>query len=136
MKLFRTLSILLLTLLMFSCSSDDDNSQQQQSTQELLTSGKWYQESRSPGSYTDCEKMSYIQFMTNNNFLLESFENNGDDCVSLGLMTATYTLSENTTIIISFEGEMFSVEIIAISIQELTLLTSENETLVFDKTEG
>ncbi|MEM5564283.1 lipocalin family protein [Psychroserpens sp. AS72] len=136
MKTFKTLSILLVTFILFSCSSDDDNNSQQQSTQELLTSGKWYQESRTPGSYTICDKVSYIQFTTNNNFELESFEENGDDCISLGLMTATYTLTENMTIEISFEGELISTEIIGISAQELTLLTSENETLVFDKTEG
>ena len=137
MKLFKTLSILLSTLIIFSCSGDDDNnSQEQQTVQELLTSGKWYQESRTPGSYTDCEKMGYVQFMTNNNFTLENFENNGDDCTSLGLMTATFTLSENTTIEIAFEGDIISTEILEISTQELTLLTSENETLVFDKIEG
>lgn len=137
MKLYTTLSILLLTLTLFSCSSDDDNNDQlQQSTQELLTSGKWYQESRTPGNYTDCEKMGNIQFMTNNNFIIESFENDGDDCISLEVTTATYTLSENTTLVISFEGDIRSAEIVEISTQELTLLTSENETLVFDKTEG
>lgn len=137
MKTLKQISILLLIVLTFNCSNDDDgNSGEIATVRELLTSGKWYQESRTPGSYTDCEKMGYVQFMTNNIFTLENFGSNGGDCTSLGLNTATYILTENMTIEISFEGEILSTEIIVISTQELTLLTSENETLVFDKTEG
>jgi hypothetical protein len=126
----------MLVLLTFNCSSDDDSTSNPATVQALLTSGKWYQESKTPGSYTDCEKLSYVQFLSDGTFNLESFEDDEGDCSSIVLITATYTLANNMTIIIDFEGDLISVEIVSISENLLTLTSSENETLVFDKTAG
>ena len=135
MRTFKLFSIIVLAMLALNCSSDDDNSSQA-TVAELLASGRWYQESRTPGSYTDCEKRSYIQFNSNGSFMLESFEDDGDDCVSLDVMTATYTLTNDVSILITFDGGVLSAEIVSISEDLLTVTSSENETLVFDKTEG
>jgi len=136
MKTCKLLCILTLVLLTFNCSSDDDSGLNPATVQALLTSGKWYQESRMPGSYTDCEKLSYVQFFNNGNFNLESFIDEEEDCTSLGIIAATYTLANDMTITINFEGDNLPVEIVSISENLLTITTAENETLVFDKTEG
>ena len=138
MKTCKLLSLLFFVLLAFNCSSDDDGSNDGDSLSviQLLTSGRWYQESRIPGSYTECEKLSYLEFYNDGDFNLESFEDDGGDCMSLGLMTATFTLTSDTMIIISFEGDNLPVEIVSISENLLTITTAENETLIFDKIEG
>jgi hypothetical protein len=107
----------------------------QQTTADFLTSGKWYFQSKTPGSYTSCEKRGYIQFMTNGNLVLESFDDSSGNCESLGQDSATYTLTNNTNITIEFGSDTQSAVIESISEEELTLKI-DAETLVFDKTEG
>lgn len=137
MNLFKQLCILLLALSIFNCSSDDDSNGNgdQPTNRELLTSGKWYNESVTPGSYTACEKMGYVQFSDSGTLTIESFEINAGNCESLGINSATFTLTNNSIINISFEGDMITAEIMSISQNSLTISTVE-ETIVFDKTEG
>ena len=68
MKTFKTLSLAFLFLLTLNCSSDDDNNDdgQQLSMIELLNTGRWYQESKTPGSFTACEKKTYLEFSNGN----------------------------------------------------------------------
>ncbi|WP_298894222.1 lipocalin family protein [uncultured Psychroserpens sp.] len=137
MKTYKQLSILLVILSFFGCSNDDDNNGNgnQPTNRELLTSGKWYNESVTPGSYNDCEKMGYIQFSDNGTFTLESFDLNAGNCESFGINTGAFTLSNNINISVSFEGEIITAVIVTITENSLTITTDE-ETIVFDKTEG
>ena len=130
------LTAMLLSLFVFtSCSNNDDSDGSNQATnKELLISGKWYNESKSPGTYTDCEKNGYVEFKTNGSVIIESFEV-GITCASLGAVTATYTLTNDVNIELTLGEEMVTAVIQSISSTELTI-TSDGETLVFDKTPG
>ncbi|WP_204345621.1 lipocalin family protein [Psychroserpens algicola] len=137
MKTIKHLGLLILALLTINCSGDDDNNSDGELTvRELLISGKWYNESVTPGSYTDCEKMSYIQFSNNGTFTIENFEIIADNCESSGINTASFTLTNNTDITISFEGDTINAEIISITENLLTINSDNDETVVFDKIEG
>ena len=133
----KTICLICLVLFTFSCNKSDDDSSDsvELTTEELLNSGKWYQESNGSGSNTACEKKGYVQFMSNGDFVINSYEDNSGSCESLGTTTATYTLSNNKNIVITFGIETLTATILSISDIELTLETEE-ETLVFDKTEG
>jgi hypothetical protein len=138
MKTLKTLTLILLSTLIFSCSSDDDSSSgdSMQATSELLTSGTWYQESKTPEDFTACEKNGSIQFTTNNTLIVESFDDNSGDCESLGPENATYTLSNDTTITIVFGMDTLTATIISISATMLSITNDNGETIVFDKTQG
>ncbi|WP_435413691.1 lipocalin family protein [Psychroserpens mesophilus] len=140
MKTVMKLSGICLIALVFNCSNNDDSNDgqpNQLTVQELLVSGKWYQESRTPGTnFTDCEKNGYIEFKVNGVFYLESFDDNSGPCESLGLNEAIYTLSNNRDILIVADSEEINVSISSISQQELTITSSDGETLTFDKTQG
>ncbi|MBV1924492.1 MAG: lipocalin family protein [Flavobacteriaceae bacterium] len=137
MKTFNKIFLISFLILLISCSNSDDDSGDpaQPTTAELLTSGKWYFESKTPGTYSSCEKKGYIQFMTNGAFTLVSYDDTTGTCESLGDNTGTYTLSNNLNINIVFGSDSQSAVINSISEGGLTLETDE-ETLVFDKTEG
>jgi hypothetical protein len=110
----------------------------QLTVQELLVSGKWYNEARTPGTdFTNCEKNGYIEFKANGDFNVESFDDSSGPCDSIGLNEATYTLSDNRDIIIVVDSEEINVSISSISQQVLVIITSsDGETLTFDKTQG
>lgn len=129
--------VAIVCLLVFtSCSNnDDDNNGNQQTNLQLLTSGKWYNESKTPGSFTACEKKGYIKFETNGNVSVESFDDGTGTCQSLGVDMATYTLTGNVNITITFGTVIINAVITAISETQLTV-TTDSETTVFDKTEG
>ncbi len=137
MKTFNRICLICLVLLTYSCnkSDDDSSSSMQATTEELLTSGKWYFESKTPGTYTLCEKSGYIQFMANGNLILESFDESSGTCGSLGAVTATYVVTNNMNLTIEFGSDSQSAVIVSISEEALTLET-DGETLDFDKTEG
>ncbi|MFL0353179.1 lipocalin family protein [Xanthomarina sp. GH4-25] len=132
--------IILCLFIITSCSSDDDNSDSQPpqpTTIELLTSGKWYFESKTPGMYTSCEKKGYIQFKTNGDLILNSFDDGSGSCESLGAVTAAYTLTSNVNLTLVFGPDSQSAVINSISTNELKVSNSDTgENLVFDKTEG
>lgn len=136
MKIFTKLSIVIAALLVIACSNNDDNDHNNdgQTTLELLVSGRWYQESKSPGSFSSCEKNSYIEFSNETDIALHFYNEDSGPCESEGVINATYTLSNNN-LVINASGEIISVTIDAISENEL-IVTSENETIVFDKIEG
>lgn len=133
----KTICLIYLVLITFSCNKSDDDSSEsiQLTTEELLTLGKWYQESKDPGTYTACEKNGYIQFISNGDFVINSYDDNTGSCESLGVTNATYTLTNNMNIIITLGLETLEATIVSISESELTL-EADGETLVFDKTEG
>ena len=141
MKTRYKICILSIVILTFSCNKGDDDSdsqqQQEQTTIELLTSGKWYFESKTPGAYTACEKRGYIQFMENGNLVLNSFDDGSGTCESLGEITATYILTNNRSLTLIFEPDNQSAVIDSISEDEFKITNSNNgEKIVFDKTEG
>jgi hypothetical protein len=122
---------------MYNCSSDDDaSSTPQQETEDLLTGSRWYQESKTPEDFTACEKNGYIQFTTSSNLTVETFEDNSGSCESLGAESATYTLSNATTITIVFGMDTLIATINSISETMLSITTENDETIVFDKTQG
>ncbi len=136
MKLQNVLfaAVALSLFIFISCSSGDDSSNPP-TNQELLTTDKWYNESTSSGSYTACEKNGYIEFKTNGIVTIDSFDDGSGTCESLGATDANYILTSSTTITITLESDMVIATIEAISQDQLTLIV-EDETLVFDKTEG
>ncbi len=137
MKTLKTLCLVCLAVLTFSCNKDDDSSETPQTTNlELLTSGKWYQESRTPGTYSTCEKSTYLLFISDGTLKLESFDENSGNCQSNGVLSGTYTLTNNTALKLIFGEDSINAIINSISENELTIKTDQNETLVFDKTEG
>ena len=137
MKTLKRICLIGLVLLVYGCSNSDDDSSSsmQATTAELLTSGKWYFQSKTPGTYSSCEKRGYINFMSNGNLIIESFEESSGTCESLGQETATYTVTNdrNLTIVIGSDSQSAVIE--SISEDKLTLET-DDETVVFDKTEG
>ena len=137
MKTFNRICLICLILITYSCNKSDDDSADliQPTTEELLTSGKWYFESKTPGTYTACEKIGFIQFMINGDVILDSFDDGSGTCESLGEVTATYTLTNNLNLNLVFGSDSQSAVIDSISEDELTL-ENVNETVVFDKTEG
>lgn len=138
MKTLKTFSIVCVLACTYSCSNSDDDSTSnspQQTTKELLTSGKWYYESKTPGSYTPCEKKGNIHFMTDGNMTLNSFDDSSGTCQSLGEVAATYTLTNDVNITITAGPDIIIGTIDDISEDEMTFI-SNGETLVFDKTEG
>lgn len=136
MKTLKTLGLLSLLLLTFSCSNDDDTSASQQTNQQLLTSGKWYQESKTPTDFTVCEKNGSVQFMTNGNIIVESYDDSSGTCESLGAITANYTLTNNVNIAITLGTETINAVINSISTNALNITNDDGEILVFDKTQG
>jgi hypothetical protein len=130
MQTAKSVLLIMFIALFVGCSNDDNG----KSNLQLLTSGKWYNESKSPGTYTDCEKKGYIQFMTNGDVVIESFED-GITCASLGAVMATYILTNDVNLEVTLGTEMESAVIQSISETELTL-SSNGEILVFDKTQG
>ncbi|WP_422105329.1 lipocalin family protein [Winogradskyella sp.] len=119
-----------------SCSSDDDSSgDNMPTTSELLTASVWYQESRSPGTLSDCEKNSSFKFNTDNTVTVESFSDNSGPCESEGILNATYTLN-GLTITITLGTDVIIATINSISETELSVTDNQGETVVFDKTQG
>jgi hypothetical protein len=138
MKTLKTFCLVCLAVLTFSCNKDDDSSETtQKTTLELLTSGKWYFESKTPGTYTACEKKGYILFKTNGDLIINSFDDSSGTCESLGEVTATYTLTNDENINLVFGSETQSAKINSISESELKITNNDTgEVNVFDKTEG
>lgn len=72
-NLFRLFTMFCLVTLICTCSSDDDSSSNAlPTTLDLLTSGTWYFESKSQGSYSTCEKESSVDFMIDGSAIIGS----------------------------------------------------------------
>ncbi|MDT0557089.1 lipocalin family protein [Ichthyenterobacterium sp. W332] len=132
----KLITVFCLSVLLSACSNDDDSSSgDQQTTLELLTSDTWYQESRTPGTFTDCEKNSSFKFNSNNTLNVESFEDDAGTCESTGMVSATYTLSgDDLTIMLGPDTIMATIN--SVSETTLSVTDDEGETVVFDKTQG
>lgn len=125
---------------MFNCNSDDDGGDGSQlSNKELLQSGKWYQESKTPGNLSACEKKGFIEFKSNGDFIINSYEDNSGTCTAVGMTTAGYTLTNDVNITIVLGSDSIAAVIKSITSTKLTITTTEEgeaSTQVFDKTEG
>ncbi|WP_299278183.1 lipocalin family protein [uncultured Psychroserpens sp.] len=136
MKTHNLFGLLLILLLTFNCSSDDDSSSgDTQTTAQLLRSGTWYLESKTPGDFTDCEKNSSFKFNTNNTVDVDSYDDASGPCESEGVVSATYSLSGNTLNIV-IGGETITATINSISETTLNVTDDVGDTIVFDKTQG
>jgi hypothetical protein len=135
MKTLKSFLILTLALVAFGCNSNDDSDGEGPTNLELLTSGKWYQESSTSETYDNCEKMTYVEFTTGGSVTLNSFFDNAGTCESPGPVSGTYTLQNDVDIHIEIDGENMDAVITSISEDELVVTTDEG-TLTFDKTEG
>jgi hypothetical protein len=138
MKTLKALIILSLLIVANSCSNDDDNNDNvppQSTNQELLISGKWYQESNSGTAFTQCEKNSSWDFIDITNLAVETFDDSSGTCESLGITNATYTLTNDVNLELSAPGTTIIATIQSITSSELVLL-GNGDTVVFDKTPG
>ncbi|EDP71935.1 hypothetical protein FBALC1_12577 [Flavobacteriales bacterium ALC-1] len=138
MKLLKTLTIILFSILTFSCSSDDDSSggdNDMPTTAELLTTGTWYLQSKTPGSFSDCEKNSSFKFNANDTVDVESFDDSSGNCESQGVVNTAYTQNgNNLTITLGSDTIMATIN----SISETTLNITDDigDTIMFDKIQG
>nr|WP_321237165.1 lipocalin family protein [uncultured Psychroserpens sp.] len=136
MKTFKQLSLFVLALLTFNCSSDDDSSSGGTlTTAELLTSARWYLESKTPGDFTDCEKNTSFKFNTDNTVDVDSYEDDSGPCESQGVISSTYSLSGNT-LTIDLGGDSITATINSISETLLNVTDDIGDTIVFDRTQG
>lgn len=136
MKTIKTISILGLLFLSFACSdnNDDDNLSETQKTENLLTSGKWYLESKTPNDFSACEKNGSLQFNDDGSIVQEDFEENSGICEA-DTVTAIYTLN-GSTLVITFGSETVSATINSISESELSLTDSSGDIILLDRTQG
>ncbi|MEO9513107.1 MAG: lipocalin family protein [Flavobacteriaceae bacterium] len=136
MKTIKTISVLGLLFLSFACSdnNDDDDLTEMQKTENLLTSGKWYLESKTPNDFSACEKNGSLQFNDDGSIVQEDFEENSGICEA-DTVTATYTLN-GSTLVITFGSETVSATINSISESELSLTDSSGDIILLDKTQG
>ncbi|KQC30096.1 lipocalin family protein [Flagellimonas eckloniae] len=137
MKTIKTISILGLLFLSFACSdnNDDDDLSEMQKTENLLTSGKWYLESKTPDDFSACEKNGSLQFNDDGSIVQENFEENSGTCELEETITATYTLS-GLSLEITFGSEIVSATINSITASELSLTDSSGDIIILDKTQG
>jgi hypothetical protein len=136
MKTIQSLFCICTLLCLISCSSSEtDDSDEVLSTQELLTSGKWYQESQSPGSFSPCEKNTSFQFNTDGSVIIEGYNETSGSCQLENTLTASYTLS-GLSLTVSLGSETISATVENISTTELTLSESTGAMTVFDKIKG
>jgi len=135
MRTIKSILLFAVIVLFFGCGSDDNGDTNEPTNLELLISGKWYNESRTPGSYTDCEKNGYIEFMTNGDAVINSFDDGSGTCQSLGAVTASWTLTNEVDLNLTLGPESVDATIIAISSSEMTVV-GNGETIVFDKNPG
>lgn len=135
MKLIKSINILGLLFMAFSCSSSDDDSSDTSSTENLLTSGKWYLEFKTPDDFSACEKNGSLQFNDDGSVLQENFEENSGTCEGADTAMATYTIS-GSSLVITFGSDVISATINSISASELSLTDSNGDTIVLDKTQG
>ncbi|WP_067146126.1 lipocalin-like domain-containing protein [Pseudotamlana agarivorans] len=137
MKILKTICFACLIIFAPSCSNDDNGDSSEKTTRELLTTGKWYQESKSPGSFTDCEKNGYVEFMDNGDAIVDIYDDFSGTCESLGAIIAEYTLSNNIKITITFGADVTEINIEEISDDELVLKNvNDGEIIRFDRTPG
>ena len=135
-KTLKSIAIVLLLILTFSCSSDDDSSSNNTpTTAELLRSGTWYLESKTPGSFNDCEKMTSFKFNANNTVDVDSYDDDSGTCESEGVVNTSYTLNGITLTIVLGTDTIVST-INSISETTLNITDAIGDTIVFDKIQG
>ncbi len=136
MNVLKTLNIVCLILFAFSCNSDDDSSSEiAPSTLELLTNGKWYLESKTPGGFSDCEKNSSFKFNANHTVDVENFDDSSGPCDTLGTVNSTYSLS-GSVLTIELGSDSVTATINSISETNLNVTNNVGDTIVFDKVQG
>lgn len=139
MKLLKKLGIICLTILMSACSSDDDaigGLLGGLDVTTLLTSGKWYQEARTPDGLSACEKNTNVEFTITGAVFIESFDDETGPCESTGLETGVFTITNDRDVVITSENVLISIVIDLITLDVLIVTTDEGETLTFDKVQG
>ncbi len=135
MKTIKMLCLFSGLVLITACNSDDDATTVVPTNQELLISGKWYQESSTESTYTDCEKNSSFNFLDTTNLSVEPFDDSSGTCQSLGATEATYSLTNDVNLVLTIPGTTVNATIQSITASELVLL-SNGGTIVLDKTAG
>ena len=125
------LAMIAMILVFASCSKDDspaeDNMQMEEPTiQEQLISGKWFMQSTSSGgSNNACGKQTYLHFIDEDTLLIESFyEDAGMNCLSNGLQSLTYVMTNDTTFILQ---ENPSIDFIIEFISETQLILKQTD---------
>lgn len=136
MRTIKTISILGLLFLSFACSdNNDDDLSETQKTENLLTSGKWYLESKTPNDFSACEKNGSLQFKDDGSVVQEEFSENTGTCELDNSVMATYTLS-GSSLEITFGSEIISATINSVTASELSLTDSSGDIIILDKIQG
>lgn len=134
---FQLITLLCLIWLNFSCSSDDDSSDNAlPTTLDLLTSGTWYLESKSQGSYSACQKESSIDFMSNGSAIFKIVGESVDGCEEVETFNTIYTLNESTIMLILIDDNLVGVVTYDASLQTLIITENEGAYITLDKVKG
>ncbi len=134
MKTLKIFPYLIIIFNLCSCNSDDDGSSNGD-TEDLLTDSTWYQESRSPEAFSDCEKNGSFKFNNDNTLDIESFNDDSGTCESLETISVAYELS-SMMLTIPIDSEIITATINSISESSLSVTDSEGDTIIFDKIQG
>ncbi|MGC1471608.1 MAG: hypothetical protein WA775_03360 [Psychroserpens sp.] len=132
---FKLITLLTVLTFLFTCSQDDDVDSNI-TTLEILTSDKWYFQSKSPGTYTECNRKGFLDFSTDGTVSIRAFDDTSDDCGLEVVFDTTYTLNG-----LNIDVEIGSDSIIGIiaydpSVETITIINSEGDSITFDKIEG
>ncbi|MGD1946728.1 MAG: lipocalin family protein [Croceivirga sp.] len=129
----------LLSIIVWSCSkNNDDNGSDTLSIEEiegLLTSGKWYQESKMPGSFSDCEKNISFQFNSDSSLIFDNYDDGNGTCEPQTPVTASYTLNDSA-LHLTLGGSNVSASINSISDTELSITDFNGDMVTFDRIQG
>src|SRR5690554_3675365 len=98
--------IAVLAIIAVGCSSDDDNNGSQ-TVEQMLMSGKWYQEKRNGFDITPCEKKSFIHFFDGNKIEEVEFYEGSSNCDIASSNSGTFVLIGDSNIDFNY-GDGFS----------------------------
>jgi len=127
--------LLYLFVSIFMGCANDDNSLSNPTNEDLLISGKWYQESNSGSTLSDCEKMTSFDFNSENELEVEIFDDSSGPCQSIGTLDGTYSLTNDVNLSVIVPALAFSGTIQSISENRL-VINSSGEIIEFDRTAG
>lgn len=128
--------IAVLAIVTVGCGSDDDNNGSQ-TVEQMLMSGKWYQEKRNGFDITPCEKKSFIHFFDGNKIEEVEFYEGSSNCDIARSDNGTFVLIGDSVIDVNYENDGFSGQFHIESITPSELVLEMYGSLItFDKTEG
>lgn len=136
MKTLRFLTVLFFSLSFIACSNNDDDDNTPLTTHEKIM-GKWFMQSADGIATDDCEKQTFINFISNTNLILEVHYFEDNTCINDGANTYQYSINSNDDIAITGTGEDESDTLHVVSVTDtkltVTSMARNNITLIFVK---